>query len=209
MGRVRRPNLFKNESNTKQKMKQLGNTLSESTLNSTVSAIQKSKPKDMEIKRKPKYLEVTEKRLQKLGVIDLKSRFALSSKRTLKPKGGWYMRIPIRKQTRGMSRRMYDQLRSIDIAPDQRRTVVSNFLYDNRKQSEASLLNYQPKSYNIEKQRIGSKRHSYTVFRTVSDKSPVSSWIINRSKVNEKDTSKTFIRNVNRLVKWKMKNGWD
>jgi hypothetical protein len=88
------------------------------------------------------------------------------------------------------------------------RTVVSDYLYDRRRNSDATMLNYTPKSKNITKQRIGKNRHSYTAYRTVSDKSPANSWIINRSRVNTDDTSKTFIKNVDRLIKWKMKNGW-
>lgn len=189
-------------------MENLGDKLVSSTLDAGMDAIQKGRPRNVSAKRKPKYLELTEKRLNKLGVIDLKPYFAQSPKRTLKEGGGWYLRIPMQRKTRDMSRRMYDQLRAIDIAPDERRTVVSDYLYDRRRESSASMLNYEPKSHNIEKKVIGRNRHAYTAFRTVSDKSPANSWIINRDKVNEDDTSKTFIRNVNRLMKWKMRNGW-
>jgi hypothetical protein len=209
MGRVKRPSLFESNTTTKSQMKALGSKLVDSTLNTGMMAAKKSGSKDAVVKKKPKYLEVTEKRMSNLGVIDLKPYFARSPHRVQKEGGGWYLRIPIKRKARGMSRRMYEQLRAIDIAPDERRTVVSDYLYDRRRQSEATMLNYEPKSKNIEKKKSGKNRHTYTVFRTVSDKSPASSWVVGRDKVNSDDTSKTFVRNVNRLMKWKMKNGWE
>ncbi|QQO40612.1 hypothetical protein 015DV002_175 [Bacillus phage 015DV002] len=203
-----RPKLFQNNASTKSTMQKFGNALVQKTLNAGMEAINSSRPNDIEVIRKPKYLEVTEARLNKLGVIDLKPYFAHSSKKKMKKDGGWYLKIPISRKKKGMSRRMYDQLRQVNISPNNQRTVVSDYLYDRRRNSDATMLNYKPKSKNITKQRIGKNRHSYTAYRTVSDKSPASSWIINRSRVNTDDTSKTFIKNVDRLIKWKMKNGW-
>jgi hypothetical protein len=204
-----RPKLFKNSSAPKSAMQRVGNALIQKTLDAGTEAAQKSAPKDSTIQRKPKYLEVTEKRMSKLGVIDLKPFFAQSSKRKAKEGGGWYLRVPIRLKARKMSSRMYKQLNAIDISPDEQRTVISDYLYDRRRVSDSNMLNYKPKSYNVTKKRVGNNRHSYVAFRTVSSDSPASSWIINRDRVNSSDTSKTFVSNVNRLMKWKMKNGWD
>ena len=85
-------------------------------------------------------------------------------------------------------------------------TVVSDYLYDRRRASDASMLNYEPKSKNITKTMGENGRSTYVAFRTVSSKSPANSWIINRDKVNEKDTSKTFVKNVDQVMKWKMRN---
>lgn len=205
---VKRPSLFKDRETTKSRMKALGDKLVEGTLNSGMKAVQKAQPDNIEAVRKPKYLELTEKRLQNLGVIDLKPYFAASPHRKQSKDGGWYLTVPIKRQARGMSRRMYEQLRAINISPDESRTVISDYLYDRRRESEANMLNYTPKSHNIEKRKSGKNRHTYTAYRTVSDKSPASSWIINRSRVNSDDQSKTFVKNVNRLMKWKMRNGW-
>jgi len=210
MGRVKRPSLFKDEQTTKSKLKAIGDALVSGTLDAGMEAILQQQPEDIVVERKPKYLQVTDKRLKKLGVIDLKPYFAKSDKRVIKPDGGWYIRVPIKRPARKMSRRMYEQLRAIDIKPDEKRTVISDYLYDRRRQSDATLLNYEPKSNNIEKKRVGKVRHVYTAYRTVSDKSPANSWIVNRKLITaEKGASKTFIKNVDRLMKWKMKNGWN
>lgn len=207
MARRRRPSLFKDSNEPRKRINNLSNKLVSSTLDAAQSAISKSS-NNMTVKRMPKYLEVTEQRMEQLGVIDLKKYYSRSAKKKMKKGGGWYLRVPMRKTTGNMSKRMYKQLRETDISPNYRQTVVSSYLYDRRQSSQASLLNYNPQSRNIEKKRIGNNRHSYTVYRTVSDKSPANSWIINRSKINTEDTSKTFVQNVNRLMKWKMKNGW-
>ncbi|AGT13651.1 hypothetical protein BigBertha_78 [Bacillus phage BigBertha] len=203
----RRPRLFQSQSQMKKALTNLGNNLSNQVLDETAQAIAKSKPQGMEVKRKPKYLQVTEKRLDSMGVIDLKPYFAQSSKRKTSKDGGWYLTVPIRRKARGMSRRMYEQLRAIDIQPNTRKTVISDYLYDKRESSDAGMLNYTPTSNNITKIKVGNNRHDYVAFRTVSDKSPASSWIVNRGKVTVNNTSKTFVSNVNRLMKWNMKNG--
>lgn len=205
--KARRPRLLGSSQTIKTGMRNLGDNLTQDVLDTGMKTIIESKPKNISAKRMPKYLKLTEERLQKLEVIDLKPYFAKSSKRKTKKDGGWYLTVPIRRKARGMSRRMYEQLRAVDIGDSTNQTVVSDYLYDRRRQSDASLLNYTPKSNNINKMKVGRNRHDYVAFRTVSDKSPASSWIINRDKVNKDDTSKTFVANVNRLMKWKMKNG--
>jgi len=205
----KRPGLFKNDKTVSSSMKNVGNAFVQKTLDAGVKAANDQKDKNVKVVRKPKYLEVTEKRLNSLGVIDLKPFFARSSHRKTRKGGGWYLRVPIQLRKKNMSRRMYDQLRTTNISPDEQRTVISDYLYDRRRVSDSTMLNYQPVSYNVTKKKIGSRKHAYVAFRTVSDKSPASSWIINRDKVSTSDTSKTFVRNVNRLMKWKMKNGWE
>jgi hypothetical protein len=208
MADVVRPRLFKSPEATKTAMQNLGNRLVQETLDSGMKAIVNARPEKIKAERKPKYLKLTEERTEKLGVIDLKPFFARSSKRKMKADGGWYLTIPISYKARQMkkdNRKMYEQLRAVDLGGDSQRTVISDYLYDRRRTSDSNLLNYTPKSSNITKIRTGKNRHDYVAFRTVSDKSPANSWIINRGKVNEKDTSKTFIRNVNRLMKWKMR----
>jgi len=205
---IKRPSLFKDKDTIRRRMNNLGSALEEGTLDAGMEALNKLGKRDLEVKRKPKYLQVTEKRLNKMGVVDLKPAFSRSSKKILKEGGGWYLRVPIRRKSRDMSRRMYEQLRNTNIEPSDRQNIVSSYLYDGRKVSDANELNYKPKSHMIEKKNIGNNRHTYTAYRTVSDKSPSSSWIVNRDKVNKKDTSKTFVNNVDRLMRWKMKNGW-
>lgn len=162
-----------------------------------------------DVQRMPNYLQVTESRMAKSGVIDLKPFFARSSKKKYNKKGEWYLYIPIQIKTRKMSRRLYDDLRSF---PTSNRpiTVKMDYLYDRRKQSPAvQSINYSPKSKNvtiIPREWGEGTRNTYVTFRTVNANSPANSWIINRSKVNSDDMSKTMLANIDRLMKWKLKN---
>lgn len=202
---IRRPSLFQ-PGKGKQLLHNLGDGLVNDTLSSTMKSIIKTQPQDVEVKQMPKYLKVTEKRLDSMGVIDLKPFFANSADAKQSKKGGWYVVVPIRRKTRGMSRRMYDQLRSVEVEPGSSTTVATDYLYDRRRASGATMLNYEPQSNNITKEAGSNGRSSYVAYRTVSDKSPMNSWILNRDKVNKDDTSKTFVRNVDKLIRWKMKN---
>lgn len=162
-----------------------------------------------DVQRMPNYLQVTESRMAKSGVIDLKPFLARSSKKKYNKKGEWYLYIPIQIKTRKMSRRLYDDLRSF---PTNGRpvTVKMDYLYDRRKQSPAvQSINYSPKSKNvtiIPREWGEGTRNTYVTFRTVNANSPANSWIINRSKVNSDDMSKTMLANIDRLMKWKLKN---
>ncbi|AIW03333.1 hypothetical protein CPT_Mater176 [Bacillus phage Mater] len=207
--KARRPKLFQNAQAPKQAMKNVGNALVQKTLDAGMKAAQAEKPKDAKVVRKPKYLEVTETRMNKLGVIDLKPYFSRSSHKVMKKGGGWYLRVPIKRKKKDMSKRMYTQLRTTSLGESDSRTIISDYLYDRRRASGSNMLDYSPKSYNITRQKTGSRKSVYIAYRTVSNNSPASSWIINRDRVNSDDTSKTFVRNMNRLMKWKMKNGWE
>lgn len=162
-----------------------------------------------EVKRMPNYLQVTESRMAKNGVIDLKPFFARSSKKKYNKQGQWYMYIPISMKTRDMSRRLYDELRAVPTT-GKSKTVAMDYLYDRRKQSPAvANINYNPKSKNVTiiPQKWGKgTRNQYVAFRTVNANSPANSWIINRSKVSNDNMSKTMLANIDRLMKWKMKN---
>lgn len=207
--KAKRPSLFQNPQKTKQAMKNLGAALTNNMLDGTMQAIAKAQPQDISAQRMPKYLKLTQTRLDNLEVIDLKPFFQRSSKAKKKKDGGWYMVVPIKlgaRKTKKKNRKLYEELRAVDLGGDESKTIISDYLYDKRRQSDATMLNYTPRSSNVTKIRTGKNRHDYVAFRTVSDKSPMSSWIINRDKVNSDDTSKTFVRNVNRLMKWKMRN---
>lgn len=208
--RGRRPKLFENSKSINNAMDNVKKSLIQGTLNAGVDAMNQTPAKGkekLEVKRMPKYLQVTEKRLNKIGVIDLKPYFARSPHKKEKKDGGWYLVVPIQRKKKNMSKRMYTQLRLNDIRPKTQQTIISDYLYDRRQVSEASMLNYKPKSNNITKQALGPRKHAYIAYRTVSDTSPANSWILGRNKVNKDDESKTFVSNVNRLMKWKMKNG--
>lgn len=203
---VKRPRFLQNKSKARNNLRNLGQGLVQETLTAGMKSIIKAQPKDIKAKQMPNYLKVTQERMDKMGVIDLKPFFQHSANVKQSKKGGWYVVVPIRRTKRSMSRRGYEQLRAIDVEPGTSRTVISDYLYDRRRVSDATMLNYEPKSKNITKTTGENGRSTYVAFRTVSSRSPANSWILNRDKVNEKDTSKTFVKNVDRVMKWKMKN---
>lgn len=186
--------------------------LSQSIIDEVLSDAQETamnSEEDVEVKRMPQYLQVTQSRMAKKGTIDLKPFFARSSKKKFNKQGQWYLTIPIRKKTRDMPRRSYDKLRNM---PQSNKPVTVNldYLYDRRKSSSPSVskMNYKPKSNNITvipEQHGEGTRNTYVAFRTVSANSPANSWIINRSNVNQDDMSKTLLENINRLMKYKLK----
>lgn len=166
----------------------------------------------MSVKRMPRYLEITQERMNKAGIVDLKPYFAKSPKRKVNKQGKWYMFIPISMKTRSMSRRAYDDLRSQStpqLAGSQTK-LSTKYLYDRRQTSSAvPSLNYQPKAYTVtafDRQWGEGTRREYVAFRTVTQDSPPNSWIINRGTANENELSKTLLDNMERLMKWKLKN---
>lgn len=200
-----RPALFKDP-------KRILDNLTKAIVDETLSEAQDTALRQgADVVRMPNYLQVTEKRMAKHGVIDLKPFFARSNKKKYNKKGQWYLYIPISMKTRDMSRRLYDELRSVEVPQGQKsKTVKMDYLYDRRKQSPAiQRINYTPKSKNVTilPRKWGEgRRNNYVAFRTVNANSPANSWIINRSKVNSDDMSKTLLANIDRLMKWKLKN---
>ncbi len=176
-----------------------------------IVAQQQAQSEGMDTKRMPNYLVVTEQRMAKKEVIDLKPFFASSSHRKYNKSGDWYMYIPISVKRRSLSSRAYNELRTMPLINTSSRTVYSKYLYDNytARSSVVDSINYQPKSNNI---TITSSpwgdgtRRRYIAFRTVNAKSPASSWIINRGAVNKDTFSPTMIKNIDRVMKYKLRN---
>lgn len=151
--------------------------------------------------------EITVKQeVEEKKVIDLKQFFRRSNKVNRTDKGGWYLIVPIRRYTRGakkssgMSRKMYDELRS---APGSgNTTLISDYLYTNRRVSPIPELNYNPKSKTITRLKNKQGRgNTYVSFRTVSNTSAPSSWLINRDKATEENLTpriKSIINQVRR-----------
>lgn len=155
----------------------------------------------------PNYLVITERRAIKHGVVDLKPLFANSPNKKYSKKGGWYLIIPIRRKVSSMSHALYQEARSAIIPVDSNSVTFSaNHLFDNRPQASIASINYQPVSDNLTKLRTGSNRSNYIAFRTVSSSSPPSSWIVGRQNVNEQDMSQTLLKNLDRMMKWKLRN---
>lgn len=206
----KRPKLFQNPTATGNKLKQ---TAENDLINYAVKSIQqlnRSVPMNQKLniqQAMPNYLVITERRAIKHGVVDLKPLFANSPNKKYSKKGGWYLIIPIRRKVSSMSHALYQEARSAIIPVDSNSVTFSaNHLFDNRPQASIASINYQPVSDNLTKLRTGSNRSNYIAFRTVSSSSPPSSWIVGRQNVNEQDMSQTLLKNLDRMMKWKLRN---
>lgn len=148
-------------------------------------------------------------------IIDLKEGFKRGKSARRTADGGWYTIVPIRlytgsnrrKSSSGMSKRLYEQLRQVNLEKNTSRTVVTDYLYDNRRgySGLVSELNYKPRSKNITKIEDDAKvrrrkSHQYVAFRTVSDKSHPASWILNKGSASRRNPS-SEVRRVIREVK--------
>lgn len=202
-----RPSLFKGDQPRKVGRKAINEMRAEILDNLQVVA-QSASDEDVYIKRMPNYLEVTEKQLEKQGVIDLKKAFAKSSKRKPKKDGGWYLIVPIRIKAKSLNRKAYHDLRKAQIPSGAKSvTKVTDYLDGRRRAVTHPALKPQPMSKNTTRFKTKNKKQSgYAIFRTVSNTSPANSWILNRDKVTNKNFSKTTIRNIERLMKWKLEN---
>ena len=202
----RMPELFKNP---KRKLKSMIDLIAMDTLQ--VGA-EEATNEGMDIKVMPKYLIVTQKRMAKQGVIDLKPFFAKSAKRKFNKQGNWYLYIPIAVNRRSIKKATYNELKNKPLKNgSQFTTVYSKSLYDNSNSFSHAVpnINYTPKTHNVsirERKWGTGTRREYVAFRTVNAKSPANSWIIGRGKVNEENFSPTMIKNIDRLMKYKMKN---
>lgn len=146
------------------------------------------------------------------GPVDMKPFFRRSAKVNRREKGGWYLRVPIRlytpskdpeKQSHAnrMTNRLYKDL--VKQEPGEvNRQLVSDYLYDKRQVSPIPELNYTPKTKNVTRLPNPKGRGGiYVAFRTVSDRSPANSWIINRKNARPDNLSnriKRIIRQVRR-----------
>lgn len=157
------------------------------------------------IKRMPTYLQITESKLEKEGVVDLKKAFARSSKKKKSRDGGWYLIVPIRIKTSRMNNKTYQDMRSLKVGSSGSVSKITDYLEGRRKNTSHPSMKPKPASGNMTKVKKG-RQSSYFVFRTVSSKSPANSWILNRDKVNSNNFSKTTLKQVQQLMNWKMKN---
>lgn len=139
------------------------------------------------------------------GVVDMKPWFKKSKKVKRTKTGGWYMVVPIRKYTpsakkvitspsKGMRRDVYDavrKLKPVHAETDYIITTSHNNLYKNYPLITSPILelNYERKSTRISKVKKGKQAQYYT-FRTVSDKSSPSSWLLNKDKEDVNNPSK-------------------
>lgn len=133
--------------------------------------------------------------------LDMKQYFARSPKAKRKKNGGWYLIVPIgvkaREAKANAPRSLWNQISHMDFgSTGELASGDTNHLASlgNSQQGVMSPLQYQWKSSNIT--RVAPKsgkgtRGRYISFRTVSDRSDPSSWIIGRQTFNEDDEALT------------------
>lgn len=149
-------------------------------------------------------------------VIDMKPFFRKSPKAKRTEKGGWYLIVPIRRYTgrnadvrekaSGMSNRLYKDLNKRPGGIGGQTTVISDYLYDNRKGNFSPVpeLNYKPKSHNITKMENKRGRGStYVSFRVVGSKSAPNSWLINRQHADGENLTEEVQKIVDAMKTWK------
>lgn len=114
------------------------------------------------------------------GPIDLKEGFKRSASAKTKKGGGWYLVVPIRRKKMSMHHSTYTFARGLDMGS----TANAPRLFEGRggRQYNQFNPNKQNRSNNLTRGRNPITGQSqYVAYRTVSDKSPADSWIINRN----------------------------
>ena len=109
------------------------------------------------------------------GPLDLKPFFKASSKAKSTKDGGWYLVVPIKRKTRSMSHKLYQDIKSSEVGE----TRLSDYLYSGPKARKVNPFNPNERTNSITKTREGNST-GYVSFRTVSSNSPANSWILNR-----------------------------
>lgn len=136
---------------------------------------------------------------QDSGFVDLKEAFARSPKAKTKKDGGWYLIIPIGQKASQLKsaapRSLWNQLSGMDFGQTgQMEDSDGNNLLDDtfNNQNTINPLSYQWQSSSVTRvaPKTGSGRYGhYISFRTVSDKSSPSSWIMGRNNFNDQNTA--------------------
>lgn len=123
--------------------------------------------------------------------IDLKPYFAQSAKAKTTKDGGWYLKIPLRntaKQLRSAyGSNLWNTISHVEFGTTTgQQANVQRFQKILANTGQGSLA-YQWKSSNVTRLPYGnSGRGQYISFRTVSNKSNPSSWVENRSSIEDK-----------------------
>lgn len=154
-----------------------------------------------------KRMEATIGKLANRGVVDLKPFFMRSSKVKRKKNGGWYLVIPMNISSRSIirtsGRATYDRIvkQFSSLSPGEQSTLnVEGMLQRVQHTTLPSLVPPAPYS-NITAKKHSNGRNTYTMFRTVSDKSAPTSWVLNRNNVNQNNTSQTLEHEVGVLIR--------
>jgi len=132
-----------------------------------------------------RYLDVTfSKRSATGGVIDLKEGFERGASARHKKNGGWYTIVPIRRKVSDMTRQAYNQVRELEGIPSSTRYI--DYLYGGKPLTDDALSSFgittQTHGGNLSRVAKGATKGNYYAFRTVSDKSAPSSWLLLRDR---------------------------
>lgn len=200
--KVNIPESIKNSAKTTYYLKQ---AFLAKEINSTAKTLSKS---GANVKVNSGRMEATIGKLTNRGVIDMKPFFMRSSKVKRKKNGGWYLVIPIKMSSRNIiktsGRAVYDRVvKSFsDLEPGNMSTLDIKGLL-NKQTSVNTISSLQPgkPTENITATKGSSGRNSYVAFRTVSDKSSPTSWVLGRENVNNYNTSKSLEHEVGVLIR--------
>ena len=200
--RVNIPESIKNSSRTTYYIKQ---AFLAKEINSTAKTLSNS---GATVKVNSGRMEATIGKLTNRGVIDMKPFFMRSSKVKRKKDGGWYLVIPIKMSSKNIiktsGRAVYDRVVNSfrDLEPGTSSTLNINGLLSKQTPVDTiSVLQPAKATGNITATKGSSGRNSYVAFRTVSDKSSPTSWVLGRKNINDTNTSKSLEHEVGVLVR--------
>lgn len=130
---------------------------------------------------------------------DMKPAYAMSSKAKIKKNGGWYLVVPIERQVSSMGNALQERVEKAFQEASNFSTTYIDDLYSGR---DSGSLFISSLSGNLTKMKDNRGVTNYMAFRTVSDKSPISSWVINKNAINDERYNKlaTNIEDVIRGV---------
>ena len=129
---------------------------------------------------------------------DMKPAFRNSPKAKQKANGGWYLIVPINQKVASLSPYVSRQISDLSIQEGKSSvTGYIDMLYEGKSYlSTSSFLASKDMGGNVTK-HMNYGNNIYTAFRTVSDKSPYDSWILNR---NGSSNMTNYSNTVNALM---------
>lgn len=147
-------------------------------------------------------------------VIDLKQYFALSEKRKHRKDGtGWYLKVPIRIKSdegrRAYGSKAWKEISNLPFGVNYNPGVDPAKIQKVLGASQDGVMNklkYTWKSANVTRRQWGNsgKRGRYYAIRTVSDKSPANSWIVNRQGFSKNEDNQELAPYITQILKAQM-----
>lgn len=141
-----------------------------------------------------RYLDVDFQEEDSNKTIDLKTAFERGASARKKADGSWYTIVPISRKASSLTKQAYSEVK--DIKSPVSTTKYIDILYGGQSLGSDSLTEFgittQVHGGNLTKIMQGNSRGQYFAFRTVSDKSKPSSWLLlkDRAEAQRKDQEK-------------------